>query len=1339
MKKIISVIFILFIFSLSFTYGQKTIIKLKTENKKFNINTKSKTNFNVELSISQLELTAKKVKEGNFIDFFTENLTRIYKTGYPNIPVYSKLIEIPFGAELEYKISSYTEENIKLSDYGITQKIIPAQRSISKSEDPKYVPFIINEEVYKKNAFLNKITVEYEYVGTFRDKRIGRLIVRPVQYNPSKNIIKVLNNIVVEVGFKNSDFNKTNEISKKYSSPYFNKQFDNKFVNPDKSSEKAFINSSPVTYVIVSDRMFEGQLEEFINWKKLKGFNVIVGYTDVIGNTNIEIKNYLQNLYENPTTDVNPPSFVLFVGDVQQIPAWDAAGHVTDLRYCEYTGDNLPEVYYGRFSAQNTTQLQAQIDKTLLYEKYLMADPTYLEDQVLVAGVDSDYAPTHGNGAINYAVDYYSNDSHSINPLTYLYNDAANSTVMTSNNNSASSSIISNINQGVGFGNYTAHCSSDGWADPGFSVSNVPGLTNYGKYGLLIGNCCQSVTFNINECFGEAILRAENKGAIGYIGGSNNTHWDEDYWWGVGLTSAVTTNPTYENSGLGAYDGVFHDKENELANQNNWFVTQAQIMVCGNLAVEASSSSRKQYYWEIYHLMGDPSLVPYMGVPTDMTVSFNPSVLSEGMNTLEVTTVPNAYVALSQNGQLVATAYSNSTIGVATLSFTAGSVNIGEADIVITAQNKKPYIGKIQVNSVDEPYIALSEYTTDIDPDYNETLKLNVTLTNIAEVSSGYDASNVSVTLLTEDVYVAIIDGTHDYESIIAGSIKTLSEVFEVKLSDNIPDQHVLKFNLEITGSDAKADYTWNSSLYLTANAPKFEIESMKLSNDSDGNGRLDPGESAELTFTAKNIGHADAEGVNSLLSINSQYINIDEELKATSINVNDSETFLFNISANNSVEDGTKIYINNFVSKGDYNTKYHDSLIVGQPNNIVVGTGTSLPNEYYAFDNYWKANKTQILYKGSELGIGKLDIQKIAFDFSTVGSIQSFNNLKILLKQTNISELSSSYDNMSDATIVFNETEFTMPYNTGWYEFDIEDYSFNTDNNLLIEISWGLNDAYSDTRYRMNSTECDKNYVTYGYSDNESSPGVDGSSNIRPNTKFVFKYKFTCNFGIKNMDLVPISNATITIGNEKKDVDDDGTASFILSKGNHTYNVIAEGYYDINDNFTFGNYNDVLLKMSKIPEYNAGFLVKNSELMPIPNSTITIGTSSIETDYFGRADIILYEGEYTYKVSAVGYHEENKDLTCNIDEDIIVIMNKIPKQIKILSNPVKDKILKVEMIAFFDSYRVEVYNMFGQIIYAEIKSENVLNVNLSDQSGGVYLFKIITDDKIFKEKIILR
>jgi len=34
-------------------------------------------------------------------------------------------------------------------------------------------------------------------------------------------------------------------------------------------------------------------------------------------------------------------------------------------------------------------------------------------------------------------------------------------------------------------------------------------------------------------------------------------------------------------------------------------------MYAGNMAVMASSSSRKEYYWQVYHLFGDPSLPTY--------------------------------------------------------------------------------------------------------------------------------------------------------------------------------------------------------------------------------------------------------------------------------------------------------------------------------------------------------------------------------------------------------------------------------------------------------------------------------------------------------------------------------------------------------------------------------------------------------------------------------------------------------------------------------------------------------------------------------------------------------
>jgi len=452
--------------------------------------------------------------------------------------------------------------------------------------------------------------------------------------------------------------------------------------------------------------MFQEALQPFIEWKRLKGFYVIEAYTNnpEVGASTTSIKSYLQNLYENPAEGVNPPTFGLLVGDVAQIPSFSglAGTHKTDLYFFEYTGDKLPEVFYGRFSAQSVDHLIPQIEKTLLYEKYEMEDPSYLSDHILVAGVDATWAPVYANGQIRYAHNNFSNSDNSINPYTYLYNDIEGSTTgIASNNSAASADIRAKIGVGVGWANYTAHCSSSGWSNPSFSTSHIPELTNDGKYGVWIGNCCESNRFEVGECFGEAALRAVNKGAVGYVGGSNLTYWHEDYYFAVG-NGTIVAFPEYQNFGTGVYDALFHTKANEAENPSKWYITQGQLLVSGNLAVQSSTSTRKNYYWEIYHLMGDPSLTPYLWEPEPMEVDFPVPQLMIDFSEFEINTAPFAYISLSQNGVSIAITTADIE-GNATLTIPGETLTIGEADIVITAQNRQPYFGSIIVSS-EGPY-----------------------------------------------------------------------------------------------------------------------------------------------------------------------------------------------------------------------------------------------------------------------------------------------------------------------------------------------------------------------------------------------------------------------------------------------------------------------------------------------------------------------------------------------------------------------------------------------------------------------------------------------------------
>lgn len=639
----------------------------------------------VQHALSSFKLEPQQTERGMFFQLHTEGYARSYDIGRAQLPTKNKLIELPHGADVEVNILHYDYQDFDLTAMGYAYPIIPAQPSYSKSTDASDIVFKYDKNYYGADFFFQEPLVEVVPSGILRGVRIGHLKIAPFAYNPSRNTLRVYNNISFEVTYTNPQISKTIELKERFYSPMFEAVHARLF-NYQSLPNKGYLSTYPIKYIIVSDPMFENTLEPFVEWKTKKGFYVIEAYTNnpQVGTTTTSIKNYLDSIYNAASVGDPAPTYVLFVGDVAQIPSFSGTtgNHVTDLYYCEYHGGGnyFPDVYYGRFSANTISELRPQVEKTLLYEQYLMAGDAFLDTVVLVAGVDSYWATVHGNGQINYAVDNYFNQNQGIHAHTYFYPASA----------SAGPQIRDDIYAGAGLANYTAHCLANGWSDPSFNVSHIPNMAE-GKFGLVISNCCLPNKFNDPECFGEALLRANNKGAIGHVGASNNTYWDEDYWWSVGYTSNIVQHPTYQDTDLGAYDRLFHlhgEPENE------WFVANGQIQFAGNLAVEASNSSRKHYYWEVYHLMGDPSLMTYLYKPLPLNANYlNPIVV--GDDNLIINTEPYAYAAISHNNILLDAARADSN-GLVVLNF-APFLTPDTAAIVITKQNHIPYTGLLHI------------------------------------------------------------------------------------------------------------------------------------------------------------------------------------------------------------------------------------------------------------------------------------------------------------------------------------------------------------------------------------------------------------------------------------------------------------------------------------------------------------------------------------------------------------------------------------------------------------------------------------------------------------------
>jgi hypothetical protein len=821
----------------------------------------------LRVDIGSLDFQPVSTEEGDFILLTIEGFTRSHRIGEPNLPMVNRLLSVPFGCELQAEITESEVEEIFLADYGLTAPILPVQPSLSKSQDPATVPFEFNRELYERSGYYSLPLTGTSDVGIMRALHLGMVSVAPVEYDPVANSIRVYKRLVVRVDYLHPDWSMTHQMYRRYYSPFYEPVYA-QIINYEPPLILDDLVSYPVKYVIVSDRMFESQLQPFIEWKTKKGFTVITAYTDDIGYSSTAIRSYIQGLYNNPPPEEQPPSFVLLVGDDQQIPAFSHGGHISDLDFCEYTNDDIPEIYYGRFSAQNTSLLQPQIDKTLEYEQYLMPDPSFLGEVTMIAGVDGYFAPTHGNGQINYGVNLYFNSEHGIYSNTWLYPE--------SDEWGAAAAIIQTVDDGIGFINYTAHGWHEGWADPEFSSDDVNGLTNAHKYPLAIGNCCSTNTFGdeySTPCVGEVWLQAENKGAVGYIGGSDNTYWDEDYWWGVGYGPVIGDGPSYEQTGLGTYDGVFHDHGEPVSEH---YIVNDALIFCGNMGVEESGSGLNDYYWEIYHLMGDPSVMTYLGVPSPNVVEHD-AVILLGATEFTVQAVPSSYIGLSKDGVLHGAAYVDESGIVVTEIIPFDEP--GTADIVISAQNRIPYISTIQIVSPGGPHVVFDSYNiNDISgsnnglADAGESIILGVQVRNVGPD----DAHNVTAILSSTDPYTTILDDFESYGT-ISGNDGTayVEDAFSFDISSDAPDGHLISFQLEITGT---ALDTWVSNFTIPVHAPILEFVEVTI-NDAAGNadGILDPGESAELVVTLANDGSGQASLVNGVLSEDNVFVTVDD------------------------------------------------------------------------------------------------------------------------------------------------------------------------------------------------------------------------------------------------------------------------------------------------------------------------------------------------------------------------------------------------------------------------------------------------------------------------------
>jgi len=820
--------------------------------------------FQATFSFDQIEsVTITGTERGTFSAIYIESAISGGDFGTPQLPVFRKMIQIPVDATPKVLVKNFTTTEYNLDEYGI-HKIYPRQPSVRKDQDINDVPFVYDEKAYNLDDYTQSNIAEVSILGTMRSVVIGVVDINPVQYNPVTHTILVYNNIEIEVVFENANRKKTEDLFVGTYSSYFKdvyKVLFNNGVSKDLYDDYPDLYSTPVHMLVIANRMFEATLQPWLEWKTKKGFYLDVNYTDDIGTTAAAIKTFCHNKYNQGATNGTAPTFIVIVGDTPQVPASQtgaSSAKATDLYYAKVSTDGtyFPDMYYSRMSAQTTQQLENIIEKTLYYEQYQFADPSYLDNVLLIAGEDPSWNTTVAQPTINYASTHYYNAAHGYATINKYLNSY--------------SGMYAKLND-IGFANYTAHCSEVNWqtTDPAaggyLSISMVNNLTNINKYYVAMGNCCLAADFGYGECIGEAMIRAQKKGAVGYIGSSPSSYWNDDLHFAVGAYQGTWSpaNPTMANTKDGCYDMMFRDAD---------FNTLCSHVFGGNLSTTYAMTNSgyttnmtPRYYWEAYNVLGDGSIMPYNGQAADNDISHLP-VIHIGLPTYEVMALPGSYVAISKDGILLGTAVANES-GIATVTLDPPITSGGEVDIVVTRNQHKPYIHQVQAVAQSGPYIVPDGYTVpqhEILTYISTNTEIIVTLKNVGIETT----TALTATITCNDPQLTITNNTATCAAIAPNGTATVK--FNVTVANDIPDNKT--FIVEITASESGKG-SWTNKLPLKAFAPSFAIENVLVNGVKDGN--IEPGTVANITTVVKNKGGADAFSLKGVLDILSDYITI--------------------------------------------------------------------------------------------------------------------------------------------------------------------------------------------------------------------------------------------------------------------------------------------------------------------------------------------------------------------------------------------------------------------------------------------------------------------------------
>ena len=842
-----------------------------------------------------------------------------WQVGFPEVPKVVKVIAIPATGNVELQVvpGNYTIIN------GFT--VPPTQEDDLWDVADLGNALVFDPTIYGQDSFYPNRLADISDPMIARDLRIVAVTMYPVQYNPVTHQLRVYSDLTVTVA--NTGGTGLNEKQSQHRQlaksmmPFYRGEV----LNFDQLGMDDYGLPYGTILIIHFDNVSVlTEVNYIAEWKRKKGFNVLIANTTQTGTSSSSIRNYILARYNDPNLDP-PLEYVMIVGDATG--SWPIAvgSNYSDYDYSLLEGsDNIADISVGRLSFDTTIdQLTIMRKKILKYESdpYMGgANPDWFQDAWMYAGTAYGTSTVHTKEYVR----------------QLLYNAGYINIPLDTHPGAVSETVIQNrLNAGVSIWNHRPIWIAE------IYCTDLDALSNGWMVPICLNLTCGTGNWSYDTAISECLLRAgttvQPHGAIAAI-----------------ATATSGTHTAYNN----AFDGSFFHA----------FMTLGQYMVGDALSV-----GKAHFLWQYYgdgnavnfaywnSLMGDPSLEAWTGTPAVMTASF-PSSIPVGTNQIAVSVrdgalqpVSGAYVnAYKRNQTLYGEATGSS--GDVILPITATTVDT--LFITVSKHNYKSVVSYALVQAslhniapistvIDDDNVGYSHGNSNSHPNPGEGLELTVTLKNWGTQSVG----NVSATISSTDLYVASIgNATVAYGTIAGGGQVTPATDFEVTLASTIPDEHQIELSLTITDNSLS---TYQSVVVLSVDEVNLDYASHTWPNS--GNGVFDAGETVNLEMGLENVGHVNASGITGIARVNHPSITIPDSIGTWpaitqgSSATNSADRFQFH--ADESMYSGTPFQVTVLLSNAQ---GFRDTVMFNETLGTTIVTDPLGPDAYgyYAFDS---------------------------------------------------------------------------------------------------------------------------------------------------------------------------------------------------------------------------------------------------------------------------------------------------------------------------------------------------------------------------------------------------